>query len=492
MNPTNPEAALDDTHDATALAALVRDGEVTPTELAEAAISRIEANDPTLNFMVHERFEEALSDADGKLPDGPFRGVPTVLKDVGQSMMVGQPNYAGSAVIRDLGIVADYDSNVVRRLLDAGLLVLGRTNVPEFGPTVTTEPVAFGPTLNPWDLSRSPGGSSGGAAVAVASGSVPIAHGGDAGGSIRIPAAATGLVGLKPSRGRQSMGPDEGEEPAGFATEFGITRSVRDTAALLDVVSGWEPGDPYTAPTPARPFVEEVGVDPGRLRVGVASSLGDFDTDPECSRAAEEAGALLARMGHDVDSGSPAVLHTQRSELMPHFFSTLSALLAARMGTLEEAMGAPLDLERFEPLTQDHIEQGRQIGAADSMQSRLVLNKFTRTIAKWWAEDGWDLLVTPTMPVPPFQLGALDFDLADREASHDRIYVATQYTVPFNVSGQPAISLPLHWSEAGLPIGVQLVAAYGREDLLLQVASQLEQAVPWNRRRPPALANPTK
>lgn len=474
--------------DATELAAKVRDGEVSPRELVEAAISRIEETDPTLNFMVHRRFEEALTEAGGALPDGPFRGVPTVLKDLGQSLMAGQPNYAGSAVIRDLGVIADHDGNVTRRLLDAGFIILGRTNVPEFGPTVTTEPVAFGPTLNPWDTSRSPGGSSGGAAVAVASGSVPLAHGGDAGGSIRIPASMTGLVGLKASRGRMSMGPDQGEEPAGFAVEGAITRTVRDTAAIIDVLAGCEPGDPYTAPTPARPFTDEVGVPPGRLRIGVAASLKDFETDPECSLAATQAGALLSELGHDVDAAAPAAMQTQRSELMPHFFGTLSALFAANIMGLEAAIGRPLDIDRFEPLTRDHIEQGRRMTAAETVHSRLVLNRFTRTMAEWWSKDGWDLLLTPMMPVPPFPLGYLDFDPDDRERSHDRIYTATQYSVPFNVTGQPAISLPLHWSADGLPIGVQLVAAYGREDLLIRVAAQLEQAAPWTHRRPPTSA----
>jgi amidase len=474
--------------DATELAARVRAGEVSPRELVEAAIAGIEETDPTLNFMVHRRFEEARAEADGELPDGPFRGVPTVLKDLGQCLMTGQPNYAGSAVIRDLRVIADHDSNVVRRLLDAGFVVLGRTSVPEFGPTVTTEPVAFGPTLNPWDVSRSAGGSSGGAAVAVASGSVPLAHGGDAGGSIRIPASVTGLVGLKASRGRVSMGPDQGEEPVGFAVEGAITRSVRDAAGVIDVLAGCQPGDPYTAPTPTRPFADEVGVAPGRLRIGVVASLEDFETDPECSLAATQAGALLSELGHDVDAAAPPAMQTQRSELMPHFFGTLSALFAANIMELEATIGRPLDLERFEPLTRDHVERGSRMSAADEVHSRLVLNRFTRTMAKWWANDGWDLLVTPMLAMPPFPLGSLDFDSDDPDGSHDRIYAATQYSLAFNVTGQPAISLPLHWSADGLPIGVQLVAAYGREDLLIRVAAQLEQAVPWIDRRPPAVA----
>ncbi|MEV3927761.1 amidase [Actinomadura coerulea] len=474
--------------DATELATLVRTGEVSPRELVEAAIAGIEETDPALNFMVHRRFEEALADADGPLPDGPLRGVPTVLKDLGQNLMTGQPSYAGSAVIRDLGVIADHDSNVTRKLLDAGLVVLGRTNVPEFGPTVTTEPVAFGPTLNPWDTSRSPGGSSGGSAAAVASGSVPLGHGGDAGGSIRIPASMTGLVGLKSSRGRMSMGPDQGEEPAGFAVEGAITRTVRDAATIVDVLAGCEPGDPYTAPTPVRPFAAEVGVTPGRLRIGVTTGLGDFETDPACALAATQVGVLLAELGHDVDASTPAPMQTQRSELMPYFFGTLSALFAATMMELEGNLGQPLDLNRFEPLTRDHIETGRRMSAADAVRSRLVLNRFTRAMATWWSDDGWDLLVTPMMPVPPFLLGSLDFDPADRERSHDRIYAATQYSVPFNVTGQPAISLPLHWTPDGLPVGVQLVAAYGREDLLVRVASQLEEAAPWAHRRPPVFA----
>ena len=473
--------------DATELAARVRAGEITPRELVEAAIAGIEETDPPLNFMVHSRFEEAITEADGALPDGPFRGVPTVLKDLGQGLMAGQPTYAGSAVIRALGVIADHDSNIVRRLLNGGFVVLGRTSVPEFGPTVTTEPVAFGPTRNPWDPSRSPGGSSGGAAVAVASGCVPLAHGGDAGGSIRIPAAMTGLVGLKPSRGRMSMGPDQGEEPAGFAVEGAITRTVRDAAAIVDLLAGWQPGDPYTAPTPTRPFAAEVGVSPGRLRIGVAANLEDFTTDPECSLAATQAGVLLSEFGHVVDTAAPAAMQTQRAELMPHFFRTLSAQFAATIMELEAMIGQPLDVDRFEPLTRDHITQGRRMTAADAVHSRLVLNRYARAMAQWWA-DGWDLLLTPMTPTPPFPLGYLTFDSVDRERSHDRIYTATQYSVPFNITGQPAISLPLHWTTDGLPIGVQLVAAYGREDLLIRVAAQIEQAAPWTHRRPPTFA----
>ncbi|MFD0533331.1 amidase family protein [Actinomadura luteofluorescens] len=247
----------------------------------------------------------------------------------------------------------------------------------------------------------------------------------------------TGLVGLKSSRGRMSMGPDQGEEPAGFAVEGAVTRTVRDAATIVDVLAGCEPGDPYTAPTPVRPFAAEVGVTPGRLRIGVTTGLGDFETDPACALAATQAGALLAELGHDVDASTPAPMQTQRSELMPHFFGTLSAQFAATMMELEGNLGQPLDLDRFEPLTRDHIETGRRMSAADAVRSRLVLNRFTRAMATWWSDDGWDLLVTPMMPVPPFLLGSLDFDPADRERSHDRIYAATQYSVPFNVTGQP-------------------------------------------------------
>lgn len=472
------------THDATALAELVRRREVSPRELVDAAIERIEQVDGELNAVVGRRFEEARGEAEGELPDGPLRGVPVLLKDLGAEL-AGQTNYGGSAALRDLALRTDHDSHVGRSFVDAGLVVLGRTNTPEGGLTFTTEPTAFGPTRNPWDPTRSPAGSSGGSAAAVAAGYVPVAHANDGGGSIRVPAAACGIVGLKPTRARVSYAPDGWEGFAGLATEGCVSRSVRDTALLLDRLAGYQPGDVLMARPPERPYAQEVGADPGRLRIGVKTELAGFATDPECAAGAQAAARLLAELGHDVDEQGPAALD-RYAELSGAFLDILSASTAAQVGLLKMALGGEeLPEGSIEPLTRWHAERGEQIGAPEHVRTRALLHLWTRELTAWWERDGWDLLVTPTMAVEPFQLGAIAFDPADVEDSHRRMLAVAPWTPSFNISGQPAISLPLHWSASGLPIGVQLVAAPGREDLLIRVAAQLEQARPWADKRPP-------
>ncbi len=475
--------------DATAQAALVRDGAATPRELVDAALARIDAVNPQLNAVIHRRDARARADADAGPPDGPFRGVPIVVKDLDGSL-AGEPLHLGNRMLRDLGHVADHDSYLFARLRAAGCVIVGKSNTPELGLLPTTESHAYGPAHNPWDVTRSPGGSSGGSAAAVAAGMVPVAHAGDGGGSIRIPASACGLFGLKPTRGRVSLGPDDGEAWAGLVARHVVTRSVRDSAAVLDVLAGAVPGDPYAAAPPSRPFVDELGAAPGALRVGVLSATapaGLVPVDPACTAAADDAAALLASLGHSVEPASPAPLDD--IALLVHFTTVLAASTAYDLRKLATIAGRGLTADDVEPVTWAQAELGRAVTAEAYLDAVESLREWSRRMAAWWEPAdggrGFDLLLTPTMARPPAPLGEIRGDDAD-----GALFAATPYaafTVPFNVTGQPAMSVPLHWSD-GLPIGVQLVAATGREDLLLRVAAQLEASRPWIDRRPPVHA----
>ena len=476
--------------DATAQAALVRDGTASPRELVDAALARIDAVNPQLDAVIHRRDERARAEADAGPPDGPFRGVPILVKDLDGSL-AGEPLHLGNRMLRDLGHVADHDSYLFARLRAAGCVIVGKTNTPELGLLPTTESHAYPPAHNPWDLTRSPGGSSGGSAAAVASGMVPVAHAGDGGGSIRIPASACGLFGLKPTRGRISLGPDDGEAWAGLVARHVVTRTVRDSAAVLDVLAGAVPGDPYAAAPPARPFADEVGAAPGALRIGVLSATAPADlvpVDAACTAAADDAAALLESLGHTVEVASPAPLDD--IALLVHFTTVLAASTAYDLHKLATIVGRELTADDVEPVTWAQAEAGRAVSAAAYLDAVESLRAWARRMAEWWepadanthSGAGFDLLLTPTMANPPAPLGEIRGD--DAEGA---IFAATPYaafTVPFNVTGQPAMSVPLWWSD-GLPIGVQLVAATGREDLLVRVAAQLEAARPWIDRRPP-------
>ena len=473
--------------DACTLAKLVRDGAASPAELVDDAISRIEKLNPELNAVIRPRFDLARREAAGPLPDGPFRGVPIVLKDL-MCALEGEQIHEGMRVLKEAGYVARRDQELARRLRAAGFVVVGRTNTPELGILPTTEPVAYGPTRNPWDTERSTGGSSGGSAAAVASGMVPIGHGGDGGGSIRIPASECGLVGLKPSRARVPSGPEWGDVMGGLVCELAVTRSVRDTAAVLDAVSGPAPGDPYAAPTPVRPFLDEVGADPGRLRIGVqhAAFGATVATHPDCVAAAEEAGALLESLGHVVEPTHVAALDA------PDFVEAFLLVWSAGVGYDVEhywstKLGRAIHQDEVEPLTWALVEAARAVSAADFLDARQKLQAMSRQVGEWY-EDGFDLLLTPTLAEPPPLLGEFDSPADNPVHGLLRAAALVPFTPPFNVSGQPAISLPLHWTGDGLPIGVQLVAPYGREDVLLRVAAQLEEAAPWEHRRPPVSA----
>lgn len=465
--------------DATAQAELVRTKEVTPVELVAAAIERIERVDPSLNSVIHRRFERATEEAGdgGELPDGPFRGVPFVVKDL-FAPTAGDPMHNGMKALRDAGYVAPADSWLTARYRAAGFVFVGRTNTPELGLVPTTEPVAHGATRNPWSTTHSAGGSSGGSAAAVAAGLVPVAHASDGGGSIRIPSSMCGLVGLKVSRGRITAGPDRDESQ--LSVNHVVTRSVRDCAAVLDATAGKGPGDMAVAPPPVRPYADEVGAEPGRLRIGLLAHNPTGELHADCSSAVRGAAALLESLGHDVEASHPPVLDD--GEITGAFGARWC--VNARMGMLaaEGLLGRALTADDVEPMTWRMGEIGNAVSGLDLAKGIAAGARLTRGLGLWWA-DGWDLLLTPTLGAPPPLLG----ELSGAEGGA-RTSALVPYTTHFNVSGQPAISLPLSWNDDGLPIGVQLVADYGREDLLLRVAAQLEAAQPWAARRPPVSA----
>ena len=486
-------------HDAVGLAALVRSGEVKPLELVDAAIGRIETVDTQLNAVIHRRFERARAEA-AALGSGPGRsagalaGVPFLVKDI-TCHQAGDPFHEGMRFLRDRGWRATSDTHLAARFRAAGLITVGRTNTPELGIVPTTEPLAYGPTRNPWDRSRSPGGSSGGSAAAVAAGLVPAAHANDGGGSIRIPASACGLVGLKPSRGRASLGP-EASFSALVVCEHVVCRTVRDSAAFLDVIAGPMPGDPYVAPAPARPFGEEVGADPGRLRIGLMTAApgGLAVVAPACVGAAQRAAEVLESLGHHVEVSHPTALDLP--DWMPHFMSLWSAGVALGLDSWSARTGAVIGADDVEPLTWALVELARALPTPALLRSLDWLLRTTRLVAEWWEpvdfgaspasrNHGFDLLLTPTLAEPPVLLGTFDPAPGNPLAGFMRAASFTPFTPPFNVTGQPAISLPSVQTRDGLPIGVQLVAAYGREDVLLRVAAQLEDADPWANRCPP-------
>jgi amidase len=464
--------------DATEQADLVRRGEVTPLELVEASIARIEALNPQLDAVIRPRFEQARAEAAGTLPDGPFRGVPILLKDLGCTV-AGEVTAFGIGPLRDLAMPVT--SFLAEQFLAAGFVPLGRTNVPEFGTTVTTEPKSWPPARNPWNPGHSTGGSSGGSAAAVASGMVAVAHANDGGGSIRIPASECGLVGLKPTRGRVSQGPVTGEGWAGGTIDGSVTRTVRDAAGVLDVISGRMPGEPYYPPPLPRPLSQEVGADPGRLRIGWLDRPGveGYLDDPQCREAVAGAARLLESLGHHVAESAPAAMLEQ--EFIGHFTSIIAADTETSFQAFETMLGRPIADDEIEPRNVVYRQIGKSLGVVPYLQSREWVGMWTRRMADWWT--GHDLLLTPTVGAPPPELGWFTGDGPEHEGG--RIVSFIPYTAQFNMTGQPAISLPLHWTPDGLPVGVQLVAAYGREDLLVQVASQLEQAAPWAHRRPP-------
>jgi amidase len=465
--------------DAHSQAELVARGEVTSAELVDAAIDRIEALDPQLGAVVYERFEKARAEAAGTLPDGPFRGVPFLLKDAVQHSE-GDRYQHGTALLRDHPLVSPADTGLTRRFRAAGFVQLGRTKVPELTMSPTTEPLAFGPAHNPWSLDRSPGGSSGGSAAAVASGIVPVAHANDMGGSIRIPASCCGLVGLKPSRARTTLGPDWGHYWGPLTHEHVVTRTVRDSAAVLDAIAGPLPGDLYEAPPPSRPWLDEVAEqEVPSLRIGlVLGTHGGLPVDAECIAAAESVARLVEELGHRVEPFDATTFHEDEGPAA--MGAVIAASVARDFDAWERLVGA--EATELEPLTAMSLAAGRAMSAATYVEQVDVLSRWSRRIAE--ATAPFDLLLSPTMAIVPPLLGTLSGDRPLEETAPGWTAMAG-FALPFDISGQPAVSLPLHRTDAGLPVGVQLVGAYGREDLVLRVAAQLERARPWADRWPP-------
>ena len=471
--------------DATAQADLVRSGDAQPIELVDAAIARIEALNDELNAVIHPLFDRGRALANGALPAGPFRGVPIVVKDL-DGTLAGAPYHGGNVLLKSLHYVPDVTSSLFAKLEAAGFVIVGKTNTPELGLMTSTEPLAHGPTHNPWDTTRTPGGSSGGSGAAVASGMVPLAHAGDGGGSIRIPSSMCGLFGLKPSRGRTSLGPDYSAIDDMLVSELCVSRSVRDTAGVLDALHGPAAGDTLTAPAPRRPYVDELGADPGRLRIGIVveNTLGTGDVHPDCLDAVRDAAALLESLGHVVEPAYPGAI--AKPELVGVFTTLWIGTLAYNVRYWERKVGRELTPADVEPLTWTMAELGRATPAVDYVDAQHQLLDLTREVEEWFA-SGYDLLLTPTLGEPPVQLG--EFSTPEEPMlGFLRAGTFVPFTPLANMSGAPAISLPLWWNEQGLPIGSQLMAGYAREDLLLRVASQLETARPWAGRRPPVHA----
>ena len=467
----------DDTRwlDATAQAELVASGKVSPVEMVNAAIERVERYDGALNALTYRWFEAARELASSSaLPDGPFRGVPYLLKDL-YAAEAGKPLSNGSKAYKAADYVSSEDTTLVSRYKASGLISIGRSNSPEFGSVPVTEPEAWGPTRNPWDLSRTPGGSSGGSAAAVAAGIVPIAHASDGGGSIRIPAACCGLVGLKVSQGRISMGPSRDESNLGV--EHCVSRSVRDSARLLDATHGPGIGDVIIAPTPLRPFIDEVGADPGRLRIGFL----DFnprggDVHADCVDGVHKTAKLLESLGHHVEPGFPDIFSD--NEIGRAFSMLWSTNMGTAIRRFSQALGREMTPNDIEAMNWAQAEFAKGVNGVDFSLAQASSIQFRRAIQSWWTK-GWDLLLTPTLSAPPLPVGSMP---NNPERPMTPLMTAgswVAFTSQFNISGQPAISLPLHRTAEGLPVGMQLAAAYGREDVLIRVASQLEQAAPW-------------
>jgi Asp-tRNA(Asn)/Glu-tRNA(Gln) amidotransferase A subunit family amidase len=466
-----------DRQDGLGLAELVRRREVNAKELLDAVIARVEALNPRLNAVVTRMYDAARAAIGAGLPVGPFTGVPYLLKDIGL-LYAGAVTSAGSRAFADA--VANHDSEMTSRLKRAGLVIFGKTNTPEMGIATSTEPRLFGPTRNPWDLRYSAGGSSGGAAAAVASGMLPMAHASDGGGSIRIPASCCGLFGLKPTRARNPMGPDAGEGWSGASVGHAITRSVRDSAALLDATSGPDIGDPYWAPPPAGPFLAEVGRDPGRLRVALATTpWNGRRVDPECAEAARAAARLCERLGHRVEEVRPEI---DAEALGQATRVIVGANVRAALELRGAARGRAVTEDEVERVTWLRAQDGLAATAADYARSVLVMHRTGRAVARFFTRH--DILLTPTLACTPYPLGVLDMSTDDLDAFYDAVLRSIAFTSLFNSSGNPAMSVPLAWSREALPIGVQFVAPFGDEATLFRLGAQLETAQPWADRRP--------
>jgi len=487
-----------DKYDGLGLAQLVRKKQVKPSELVEEAISRIERLNPQVNAVIHKMYELARKAADGDLPDGSFKGVPFLMKDLLMAY-AGVPLSNGSRFFKDF--IPDHDSELVKRFKAAGIIVVGKTNTPEFGLLPVTEPELFGPSNNPWDVTRTPGGSSGGSAAAVAARMVPLAHGSDGGGSIRHPASCCGVFGLKPTRGRNPIGPDVGEGWRGLACDHVLTRSVRDSAAMLDATAGPDVGALYYAVPPARPFLSEVGVDPGKLRIAFTSEpfLGGI-VDKDCVKGLEATAKLCEDLGHEVVESAPQI----DGKAFARAFLTI--ICVETRTTIEESevlLSRKASFKDFEPSTWVLGLLGRQCRAPEFSRSLNLAQHTARQIGEFF--EKYDVMLTPTLAMPPVVTGALQpkgiqavamkllgslnaggliNTLSGIDVLAEHVFEFIPYTPLFNVTGQPAMSVPLCWNDEGLPIGMQFVGRYGDEATLLRLAGQLEKARPWSERIP--------
>ncbi len=459
-------------YDAVGLAELVAKGEVSAADLLDAALARMEEVNPRINA-VTQTFAERARQATNIPAHGPFGGVPFLLKDLG-AQLHGTVTTQGSRVFKDA--IANEDNAIVSPYRSAGLNVFGKTNTPEFGLTAVTEPELFGPTRNPWDLSRTCGGSSGGAAAAVAAGIVPAAHASDGGGSIRTPASCCGLFGMKPSRGRVSFAP-QGEGWGGASIQHAVTRSVRDSAALLDVVCQPRPGDPYFLSPPERPFLEEVRQDPGKLRIAFTpAGLMTPEIDPECVSAVYDAASVCESLGHEVEQVNVPGDFNGMSQAAG---TVIAASIAALLDNEAERRSAAIAEGEVEPLTMAMYKRGKSVTGAEYVRAIQHLHSFGRTMASLF--QGYDVLMMSTLGRPPIPIGWLTDD--PRRYS-ERLFAFMPNTQAFNNTGQPAMNVPLYWTGDGLPVGVQFVAKMGQEAMLFRLAGQLELARPWFDKRP--------
>ncbi|XSC42685.1 amidase [Bradyrhizobium sp. RDT10] len=462
-------------YDAVGLADLVRNKEVTPKELLDEAIARIERVDAKINAVVVRHYDYARRQIDEGLPAGPFSGVPFLLKD--DNLLEGTRTTFGANIYQDN--VADHSSVFVERFLKSGVAILGKTGAPELSLHGTTESRLHGPTHNPWDPAHSAGGSSGGSAAAVAARIVPVAAAGDGGGSIRIPASACGVFGLKPTRARTPVGPDRGQGWGGFFCPHVVSLSVRDSAAMLDALCGPEPTSPYHAPPPERPFAEEVRREPGRLRIAfTAESRYDVPFFPELAQAVRDTAALLEKLGHHVEERKP-VLPVDPAEVLDTIVSGNTALTVR---LLERRFGRAMTIEDLETATLALAQRGRQLTAGDYVEAELAAFQISRALAGFFA--GYDLFLSPTLCQPPLRLGEIDPVKRARPYAEPKLRAYFSWPAMFNMSGQPAMSVPLAWSSAGLPLGMMFAGRFGEEATLLRLAIQLERERPWRDKRP--------
>ncbi len=471
--------SLDDyeKRDALGLAALVASGDASPDDLLERAIERAETLDPAVNALSQKLYDHGHEAITAGLPQGPFRGVPFLLKDLG-ALLDGEITTQGARLFKDFR--AGKDSTLVARYKEAGFVIFGKTTSPEFGFATSTETSLTGDTKNPWDLSRISGGSSGGAAAAVAAGILPMAHASDGGGSIRIPASCCGLFGLKPTRARVPAGPDYGEGWGGLATSHVVSRSVRDSAAALDAAAGAEAGDPYWAPPQVGSYLDELGQPPGQLRVALQlEPLNGVEVHADCLAAAKAAAQRLESLGHRVEEAMPP---GDGEELGEAIYRIAACNLSMGLKAYGAQRGKAVTAEEVERVSWDCVEMAAALSVEDYPAAINVFHRHGRAMAGF--HQTYDLLLSPTLALPPPKLGPLHMNSADIETFKQSIAAMSPFTPMLNMSGAPSMSLPLHWSDQGLPIGVMVSAGFGHEDLLLQLAAQLEAAQPWWDRRP--------